>query len=114
MMRTNKSSVIIDHLTGAELAQLLRQVIREELNRRFQERDYFSDRSICTLFEVSRNTPSNWRKGHSAAPEGFFAACKSGDYKALLKCARRYKAHRAKCDVLNTKKVVRFREGSCL
>lgn len=98
-------------MTTAELENLVRRIFREELNLRFRERDYFTDRNISILFEVSRNTPANWRKGEAAAPEGFFAALKLRNYKALCKCAERYKVNRAKCDVMNTKKVVHYREG---
>ena len=101
----------VSDMTIVELENLMRRVVREELNHRFRERDYFTDRNISILFDVSRNTPANWRKGEASAPEGFFAALKLRNYKALCKCAERYRANRAKCDVMNTKKVIHYREG---
>ena len=70
------------------------------------ERGFFSDRNLCILFDVSENTPYNWRKGKSQAPDGFHEALESQNYKAMQVCAKKYRINREKCDVMNTKHVV--------
>ncbi len=70
------------------------------------EKGYFSDRNLCMLFDVSENTPYNWRKGKCLAPEGFHRALETQNYKAMQLCAERYRANRQKCDVMNTRHVL--------
>ena len=84
---------------------------REEVERlkraKPAEQDFFSDPNLRILFEVSQNTPANWRRGRAKPPEGFLDALARHDRKALLECAERYKASRAKADIMNTKGRVR-------
>ena len=74
--------------------------------RKPAEKGYFTDRNLCVLFGVSENTPYNWRKGKSLAPEGFHRALKTQDYNAMQMCAEKYRANRQKCDVMNTKHII--------
>ena len=71
------------------------------------ERDFFSDPNLQVLFEVSVNTPGNWRRGKVTPPEGFLDALDGKDEKAMRACAEKYKASRAKSDAMNTKHIQR-------
>lgn len=71
-------------------------------NTKKAESDWFSDPNLCLLFDVSENTPYNWRKGKSP-PEGFLDAFERKDAKAMRLCAEKYKATHGKSDAMNIK-----------
>ncbi len=71
------------------------------------ENDYLSDENLSRLFEASKSTIYNWRKGKVAAPLGFNNAFMSRDHKAMAKAAELYKANRCKGDAMNRKHVMR-------
>ena len=75
-------------------------------NTKMAEKDWFSDANLRTLFDVSVNTPYNWRQG-KAAPEGFAEAFAKKDVKKMLEVAKKYKANRGRADAMNTKGVER-------
>lgn len=94
---------------GVQVACLMTEAmnqLKEVLHTKPAEKGYFSDRNLSILFDVSENTPYNWRKGKSKPPEGFHNALESQDYNAMQICAKKYRVNRAKCDVMNTKRVV--------
>ena len=73
------------------------------------ERSLFSNDALRALFEVSENTILNWLSGNVKPPNGFLEAYYNNNKKAMMECAERYKAKRAKTktDALNAKGVVR-------
>ena len=77
------------------------------INAKPAEQNYFSDTNLRLLFEVSANTPANWRTGRAKPPEGFMDAFMRKDGNAMRACAERYRASRAKGDAMNTKHVKR-------
>ena len=82
------------------------KTIAEAVHTKPAEKDFFSDKNLQLLFNVSVNTPANWRNGKSP-PAGFTEAFMKKDAEAMRSVAEKYKANRAKGDVMNTKHVKR-------
>lgn len=82
------------------------KTIADAIHRKPAEKDYLSDSNLSILFAVHVNTISNWRKGKSA-PDGFADAIARRDANAMRLVSEKYKANRAKKDVMNTKHVKR-------
>lgn len=97
-LSTHQNTVVVDGFTknGMKEAVLI-------ANTKLTEKGFFSDPNLCILFEVSQNTPYNWRMGKAKAPDGFDEAWEKKDEKAMRCIAEKYKANRGKTDVMNKK-----------
>ena len=95
------TDLLVDGFTPAARKQLL-----DLLQSKPAEKSFFTDRNLSLLFGISTNTVYNWRKGKCRAPAGFHDAFAANDSDALKKCAEKYRANRAKCDVMNSRHVV--------
>jgi len=97
-------AVAVAHFEPKAMSEI-RESFKDCLPRHKEGRK-FKNTHLARLFQVDRNTISNWIRGIKGPPSGFLAAYESGDEAAMREIAERYRASRDFADVYSKKKTV--------